>query len=449
MNVLILLIGGNPLPNYITAKYLLTKGREDESDLPVPDKIVFVYSKSTEIFKKSIITQLALDEKQHVIPINLDANERDPETIMRRLREELHKFAPAASLHLNYTGGTKTMSVFSALTAMTYHWKQSNEGCIFLMSDLDPEKNRLAVMMQNVMSVAQPSFKRLPAKLDLREHIKIDVATLFALHGMNVKKPGTETLTLPTEKLYEFGKQAIVRYRAGRGKDIFRVFEEFEKDLKTIKRLNKTEDAQEQAISKNQNIRNALDQIYVDFPYAKKCFTYLQQNMTRPYAMFIEFFTGKWVEEVVLHVLQQLQTKQAIPVHELKKGVEAEFNGRPCEIDVITIRGYQLFLCSCTTSQDIKYVKQKAFEAIYRAEELGGEHAKTIVISTMYNKTDGRSESFADNNNLKQLEKDLQQFDAKRNCSLIGLDELEDELRKGPQQEGKLSQRLRTIITQG
>ena len=134
---------------------------------------------------------------------------------------------------------------------------------------------------------------------------------------------------------------------------------------------------------------------------------------------------------------------------ELKKGVEAEFNGRPCEIDVITMRGYQFFLCSCTTSQDIKYVKQKAFEAIYRAEELGGEHAKTIVISTMYNKTDGRSESFADNNNLKQLEKDLQQFDAKRNCSLIGLDELEDELRKGLQQEGKLSQRLRTIITQG
>ena len=444
MNILVLLIGGNPLPNYITAKYLLTKEREDELNLPVPDKIVFVYSKNTEIFKRSILKQLALDEQQQVIPINLDTNEREPDKIMRELQRELSKIVPMTSLHLNYTGGTKTMSVYSALTVIAHDLKRATPNAKWLLSDLDPGKHRLVVLPENLLKNANPEFKCLPARLDLREHVALNVNTLFALHGMTLKSEGTDALTLPTDLLFEFGKRALARYKKGSAeeKKIFRRFDNDE--MKKIKRRNRDRKNQENVIRSNQNIMNILEQIFREFPISKDCFTHICNNPL-PYVSFIEFFAGKWVEEIVLHSLQQLQKKNAIPIHEVRKGVEAEFDGRPCEMDVIAMRGYQLFLCSCTTSQGISEVKQKAFEALYRTEELGGEHAKTIVISAMYNESDGVEDSFMDNNNLKQLEKDLQQFDTKRNCSLIGLNEIEAEL------QGRmiLSQKLRTIITKG
>ena len=47
MNLLILSIGSNPIPNYITAAYLLNKDRDDREYLPVPEKIIFVYSDET------------------------------------------------------------------------------------------------------------------------------------------------------------------------------------------------------------------------------------------------------------------------------------------------------------------------------------------------------------------------------------------------------------------
>jgi len=86
-----------------------------------------------------------------------------------------------------------------------------------------------------------------------------------------------------------------------------------------------------------------------------------------------------------------------------------------------------MFLFSCTTSQEIKYVKQKVFEALYRADQLGGEHARVILVSTMYNRAFGRGTHFSQENNIEELDRDLSQFRARRNCELIGIDELYEE----------------------
>lgn len=48
MNILILLVGSNPLPNYIVGGYLMKKGRAEADALPEPDKIILVHSKDTE-----------------------------------------------------------------------------------------------------------------------------------------------------------------------------------------------------------------------------------------------------------------------------------------------------------------------------------------------------------------------------------------------------------------
>lgn len=87
-----------------------------------------------------------------------------------------------------------------------------------------------------------------------------------------------------------------------------------------------------------------------------------------------------------------------------------------------------MFLFSCTTSQKIKLVKQKAFEALFRAEQLGGEHAKVVVVSTMFN-TPGipGKIKFSRKSNIRELEKDLKQFNADQKCESIGIDELSNE----------------------
>jgi len=56
----------------------------------------------------------------------------------------------------------------------------------------------------------------------------------------------------------------------------------------------------------------------------------------------------------------------------------------------------------------------------------------------MYN----RSERGWEDNNIQELQKDLMQFDAARNCRLIGIDELQEEC----DGKGNLTQRLRNII---
>jgi len=154
-----------------------------------------------------------------------------------------------------------------------------------------------------------------------------------------------------------------------------------------------------------------------------------------------------------LVTLQRLNKDGDIQVEEIKKGVEAHYAGRKTEIDVIVIKGYEMFLISCTTSQEIRFVKQKAFEALYRAEQLGGEHAKIVVVSLMYNRhltstsVDKKIRDFSQENNLEQLKKDLSQFDAARNAAenLIGINEIRKEVGLIPSGLS-LSERLKNII---
>ncbi|MEK7275624.1 MAG: hypothetical protein AAB110_10240 [Candidatus Desantisbacteria bacterium] len=66
-DVLVLLIGGNPLPNYVVAKYLLLEGRDDDQHIPIPDKIIFIHSGDTEPFAKKIMEKLSLPEDRIIL----------------------------------------------------------------------------------------------------------------------------------------------------------------------------------------------------------------------------------------------------------------------------------------------------------------------------------------------------------------------------------------------
>ena len=50
------------------------------------------------------------------------------------------------------------------------------------------------------------------------------------------------------------------------------------------------------------------------------------------------------------------------------------------EMDVVAVRGYRVFLFSCTVDQKTHLVKSKLFEAANRTDRIGGEHARAAMV---------------------------------------------------------------------
>lgn len=128
----------------------------------------------------------------------------------------------------------------------------------------------------------------------------------------------------------------------------------------------------------------------------------------------LKFLQGAWLESAVLSAISRLRDTGAIMVGDVRMGVEGTVAGRSAEFDVIAMQGYRLFLITCTRSCSPKTVKQKAFEGIYRATQLGGEHAQVVVVSCL--DEDGHGP-----NNVSQVQADLAQLDAARRCHLVGI----------------------------
>lgn len=410
MNILILLLGGNPLPNYVTANYLLKLGRDDVDELPIPEKIIFVSTGRSKGFFKPI--QSLLGEKRpgndcKFLMIKLEENHRDPQTIQTEIKRVLNRLKKEgiSSIHLNYSGGTKPMAV-NSLIAVEEFSKENDVKLI--LSDLDPEDHKLKVLTGDLKNDAVPY----PLSGDLRGVVKLSVREILTLHGMDDTQDKKIGSALIFEKdvldVEAFVKEVVPLYKKRTGHKIFTQCRE---------KWKKEEDIS--------SILKAFESIEI---------TPGQKTKLK------KFLNGMWLEDFVLKTLRDLKEKGKIVVDDIRKGVYAFYEGRPLEIDVIVMKGYQMYLISCTTSQKIKLVKHKAFEALYRAEQLGGLQAKVFIVSTMFNR--GEALQFAKRSNIDELEKDLKQFEAGDKCRPTGLDELSVEKEK----DGSLARMFESII---
>jgi hypothetical protein len=101
---------------------------------------------------------------------------------------------------------------------------------------------------------------------------------------------------------------------------------------------------------------------------------------------FCEWIDGKWLEHCVLEILHGLSPH--LSLHSCAQNIvpkEVIF-----DLDVVAIRGYQLFAFSCSTDTDQSRdgskgdrsrIKKKLFEAYIRARQLGGDEACVALIS--------------------------------------------------------------------
>ncbi len=423
MHILFLLVGSNPLPGYIVGDYLLNNNRQDQKELPLPDSIVLVHSEETKRFAQILKGKFKHKRREIKVElIDLKDKENDPKNIKNTLNNFLEKKNNISSLHINFTGGKKTMSVYTYMFIYNYVKKKGKKA---IFSYLDPDKHWLVL----------EDSRHFPTDNDLRRKVFLNINTLLELHDMEIKNQGKDqpsyTKIMDEEKFNELVKHILQRITENKKSwkskmDKFR--KRFKYKLKKKRKLiEEIKKANEDGIFESlfNNSFDLLKNNKYDLEQAEK------------FPSFYKLVTGEWLEDLVLITLQKLQNEKKINVEEIRKGIEAKYKGRETEIDIIVIKGYEMFLISCTTDTHIGVVKQKAFEAIYRAQQLGGEHAKVVVVSLM------------DASKLQELEKDLSQFDAARNAgkNLIGINEIRTELNLS-KQGISLSEKLENIIEQ-
>lgn len=102
---------------------------------------------------------------------------------------------------------------------------------------------------------------------------------------------------------------------------------------------------------------------------------------------------GKWLEHAVYEALRACAT--TCKLHDIRLEVKTGISNADFEVDVMALRGHQLFAFSCTTSageHTRSQRKLKLFEAYVRADQLGGGESCAALVSVSDDNTALKSE---------------------------------------------------------
>jgi hypothetical protein len=371
---LFLLIGENPLPNYIAAKLLL-----QQRGTPY-----LVYTTGTE--RPAQRLQRILDneptgfQKAQLVP--LEEYESDAYQIQARIQEVLK--ALNGKVGLNYTGGTKAMAVH-AYRAM---FKEKGQEAVF--SYLDPRRLE--------MCVDREEGDRIRLKVN-PEDLEVKIAKIFQIHGWQWLSEPDYAPTSPEVasafaqfhtnpelgKLWRKWCNKVLR-KATRNQQQDKWLEE--KKLKEVAPLSleipsDSETTQQASLKDHPEIIEALKALGYSDSTNTISLQDLKKNGFKDLSNLCKWLDGEWLEDYTLQQVQQV-TKE-LKIYEsaasfwIKDPASTE-NRTKFQFDVAFTRGYQLFAISCTTIDEKPGCKQKLFEAYIRARQLGGDEARVALV---------------------------------------------------------------------
>ena len=360
--VLFLLIGTNPLPDYVAA-CLLAKSM---------GKILLLATSDTHDIAQQLRSLLKNLERnnQWKIPEPREIDAADGSKIYRRVSEIVkQEVTHDMSIGLNYTGGTKAMAVH-AYQAI----RDIRPDAVFSYLDA----HELAMRIH----VADLPDKTIRVDADC----EITLQDLIRLHGRGLKSP-------PKRQPLFLG---AARELARRFQD-----EQFANEWKSW--------CQSQFKKSNGKWRNKSNLRAVEIPpegegpsavfnllpvegavtlkgLAEKIKESLNLQEWDAEKM-AKWLGGRWLEHLVLDAF--LQISRGVALHDIGMGLyiekrepeDSKKNGGEFEFDVAAMRGYQLFAVSCTTSANKGLTKSKLFEAYLRAHQMGGEEAHAALVS--------------------------------------------------------------------
>jgi len=335
---LILLVGGNPLPNAVSGHLLVNPG----------GRVTLIYSEGSLDVARRLADWLhqRLGVTVDKVDKQLCVQEQRPASIYSRVQNVLNQ-SNGGPVGLNYTGGTKAMAVHAY--RVVEEWTRSgNRKVIF--SYLDARSNCMI-------------FDHSPWAIGVDRHVSLQLDDMLKLHGWclastPVQKPilARTAVAIATAHAADCGSNQPA-YAAWKGKLSTKVTEV---DWPTGPQLDEVAKALKQELEVGQEGSEKLN---------------LHKAGQRFGIPIAAWLTGSWLEHYVLHVLTNvlsLTAYQGISV------CQPNF-----ELDVATVVGHHLFVFSCTTTTDRKELKLKLFEAVLRAQQLGGDHAAVALVTVV------------------------------------------------------------------
>lgn len=371
---LFLLIGKNPLPNYVAAKLFL----EQET------KIHFIYTvgaNGTEEYKNRIVAKLRSQYQANYFEVfdvplvGASGASHIESAIENHFKAESSGtkiIQPGDSIHLNYTGGTKAMSV---------HVYRTIEKCA--------DNNQLAFSYLNPRTLEMefddgrdPIGLNDPNKPEFGQ-TKIKLGDLMNLHGLQYQQRDDGTEIKP--------KKVIFR-------DLLDVIAGFQNDLTLLKKYLEFRSKNKTALEKPKpntivNIPTELTDLALALNKEAK-----KLNSRKDWVMNNRLIFGNIEKNPMRETVGNFIYSTWLETYALKQIVDLNFPGiidsgssffvsRPIiptqrfmEVDVFAMLGYQLFAVSCTVDNTARMCKKKIFEIAHRAKQLGGDEARIGLV---------------------------------------------------------------------
>ena len=406
---LYLLIGTNPLSNYVVADYFL-------QNEPALKEIHLVHS-SEDLENKIVSTELYALNLKHVLEKQSDCVQFICHGISikdsRAIRTGLTGFLKTAAfneskngrtdqnIHLDYSGGTKEMAMHSYEIFKEYFGRSVS------FSYFDSRRNVLKYDFGNRDEMDGENEDAI--FVDLRSKVEIDFENLFLLHGYQRE-------TIEKKEIFTV--------------DYFRNFllllqdsENFCNYLKWREFFLKTYVKNQKNIPANglQKLDELLPPEFAISPRLKDELL-LKIHDASPEISFIEeiggewylrteisnkqsdkldetrkYIIGKWFEQYIYLILKENFYDTGF-VSSVDLNLFIQTDKKNFEIDAAVIKGYELCGISCTTDKTQSLCKSKGFEILHRTKQIAGNNSKAILMT------------FMNEENTKELDADLSEI---------------------------------------
>lgn len=359
---LLILVGRNPLPNYVSALVLGTPGRT---------AITLVHTDGT-VGQRAVLEEL-LGHHGFVSVSSRRVEEANPSHIYNQLRSLA--LMDTGPVMLDYTGGTKAMAVHACRALRDRAALPISQGGLADLRYCYLDARTLALRVEDSRGATV-------ASLAIGTAVSVSLETLLKLHGLGELKR-----QMRHEPVWAKAAAALAQLHQdpADAEDWRNFCERHLRDPQRhrLLRLARLRDLSTDSFPLAARVvaevlaeGAALPQLLA--PIAERA------GFTRGGDEFARWLDGSWLEH---YVLTQVQTiSQAEQIHDVavtinpllpepSQGRRSDF-----EFDVCFVRGYQLFAISCTTSDRRDRCKSKLLEAVVRAQQIGGAEARVGLV---------------------------------------------------------------------
>lgn len=333
---LILLVGSNPLPNYLAAMALR------------PAALHLVYSSETEMPKERLRYAIVADIKPSPT-FESDvyiADASDASDIAAKIAGLMN--GRADRVHLHYTGGTKVMS------AHALHAFYKSGGEEQHASYLDEKYVRLRLDDGSNKALSDCG-------------VTISLDRILQLHGVE-HTPRASAADGPTESDIETIANAELR-----DPTLAKTLYEQSARLKKLK--DKPSKAHPNPFDPAEHgIAFSIAKVPTTDDWSKERFK-----------VWWRFLGGEWLEDWVARRVRDIRIAGISP-SEVVAGVNCVRlkPRREFEVDAVAIRGQRSYFISCTTDQSLGMCKSKAFEIAARSRQMGGDLSRSALVCLLH-----------------------------------------------------------------